>query len=407
MPMWAYIFVEYAVKMKMDVDTELISLRRKVNCHFAMSGKRQNVIGIGIFLLVLLSGCSTVAYVTRLGIGQAKVLLLSRSNEEVFKDHSVSQKTKDRIKFVLEVKQYAEEGIGLKRTGNYSRYFKVDSQGLLHVISACPKDSLNPYQWNFPIVGRMSYKGFFSLKEAQKERERLERAGFDTHMGRAWAYSTLGWFKDPIFSSMLDGTGAIIAQIVIHELTHTTIFIEDHLDFNEQMATFIGNQGAIDFFAARYGKDSPDYWNARNMFDDELIFGKFIEDVRESLRELYSSSLSRDRKLQLRERIFRKAKEDFRGLKVKFKTRLYFGFEDEALNNATLLSYWQYAGGLELFKGLHHSLHEDLRKVIAFLKEVERLRRDPRELVQRRLLGKNPGYSMDGDPEENSLPPVW
>ena len=359
-----------------------------MNRHFEMSGKRLHAIGIGIFLLVLLSGCSTVVYVTRLGLGQAKVLLFSRSNEEVFKDPSVSQNTKDRIKFVLEVKQYAEKEIGLKKTGNYSSYFKVDGQGLLYVISACPKDSLTPYQWNFPIVGRMSYKGFFSVKEVQKERERLERAGFDTYMGRALAYSTLGWFKDPIFSSVLDRTRAIVAQIVIHELTHTTLFIEDHLDFNEQMATFIGNQGAISFFSERYGKDSPDYWNARNMFDDELIFGKFIEDICESLRELYSSSLSRERKLQLRERIFQKVKEDFRGLKVKLKTRLYFGFEDEALNNATLLSYWQYIGGLELFKGLYRLLDEDLKKVITFLEEVERSGGDPRELVQRRLLSK-------------------
>jgi predicted aminopeptidase len=353
-----------------------------------MSGKRQYAIGIGIFLLIFLSGCSTATYVARLGIGQAKVLLFSRPNEAVFKDPSVSQETKDRIKFVLEVKQYAEEEIGLKRTGNYSRYFKVDSQGLLYVISACPKDSLTPYQWKFPIVGRMSYKGFFSLKEAQKERERLERGGFDTYMGKAWAYSTLGWFKDPIFSSVLDQTRAIVAQVTIHELTHTTLFIEDHLDFNEQMATFIGNQGAIDFFSERYGKDSPDYLNARNIFDDERIFGKFIENICESLRELYSSSLSRERKLELRERIFRKAKQDFRALKVKFRTRLYFGFEDEALNNATLLSYWQYIGGLELFKELYHLLDEDLKKVTAFLEQVERTEGDPRELVQRRLLGE-------------------
>ncbi len=253
------------------------------------------------------------------------------------------------------------------------------------MISACPRDSLNPYQWDFPIVGRMSYKGFFSLKEAQKEREKLERAGYDTYLRRAWAYSTLGWFKDPIFSSMLDQTRAITAQIVIHELTHTTLFIEDHLDFNEQMATFIGNQGAIEFFSERYGRDSPDYWNAHNILDDELILGKFIEDICGALRKLYSSGLSKEKKLELREGIFRKAKEDFQALKVKLKTRLYFGFEDEGLNNAVLLSYWQYIGELGLFKGLYHTLNEDLGKMITFLKEVERSGGDPRELVRRRV----------------------
>lgn len=351
---------------------------------------KQRTIAIGVFLLVSISGCSTAAYVTRLGFGQAKVLLFSRSNEAVLRDSSIRQETKDRIKFVLEVKQYAEEKVGLKKTENYSRYYKVNDKGLLHVLSACSKDSLLPYQWSFPVVGRMSYKGFFSLKEAEREREKLEEAGFDTCLRRAWAYSTLGWFKDPIFSSMLDQNKAIIAQIVIHELTHTTLFIEDHLDFNEQMATFVGDQGSIDFFSERYGKDSPNYLGARNIMDDDLIFGKFIDGICSDLRRLYSRDLSREKKLELRERIFLEAKECFRELQVKLKTPLFFVFQDEELNNAVLLSYWQYIGELELFKRLYSSLGDDLRKMIAFLKDVEKSGENPRELVERRLQKLNP-----------------
>ncbi len=366
------------------------SVQLKKGGYEPMRRIEQRAIAIGVFLLVSISGCSTAAYVTRLGFGQAKVLLFSRSNETVLRDSSISQETKDRIQFVLEVKQYAEEKVGLKKTGNYTRYYKVNGKGLLYVISACSKDSLFPYQWSFPIVGRMSYKGFFSLKEAEKEREMLEEAGFDTCLRRAWAYSTLGWFKDPIFSSILDQNKAIIAQIVIHELTHTTLFIEDHLDFNEQMATFVGDQGAIDFFSERYGKDSPDYLGARNIMDDDLIFGKFIDDICSDLRRLYSRDLPREKKLELRERIFLEAKERFRGLQAKLKTPLYLGFKDEELNNAILLSYWQYIGELELFKGLYKSLGEDLWKMIAFLKDVERSGEDPRELVERRLHRLNP-----------------
>ncbi len=350
----------------------------------------QRTIAIGFFLLLAVSGCSTAPYIARLGLGQAKVLLFSRSNEAVFRDPSISQETKDRIKFVLEVKRYAEQRVGLKKTGNYSRYYKVDGKGLLFVISACPKDSLIPYQWSFPIVGRMSYKGFFSLKEAEKEREKLEEAGFDTCLRRALAYSTLGWFKDPIFSSMLDLSKAITAQIVIHELTHTTLFIEDHLDFNEQMATFIGDQGALDFLSERYGRDSPEYLDASNILDDDLFFGKFIDGICSDLKRLYSRDLSRGKKLELRERIFLEAKERFRGLQMKLKTPLYYGFKDEELNNAVLRSYWQYIGGLELFKGLYNNQGEDLGKMILFLKDVERSGGDPRELVQRRLHGLSP-----------------
>jgi predicted aminopeptidase len=343
----------------------------------------QGAIGICIILLVCLSGCSTASYLARMGIGQAKVLLFSRPNKEVLKDAEVSQETKDRIKFVLEVKRYAEERIGLEKTGNYSKYFQVEDNGLLFVVSACPRDSLTPYQWTFPIVGKMSYKGFFRVEDAEKEREKLERAGFDTCVRRASAYSTLGWFKDPIFSTMLHGERAIIAQIVIHELTHATVFIKDYLDFNEQMATFIGNQGAIDFFSKCYGVDSTDYRIARFVLDDDLLFGTFVDGVCRDLRDLYARDISREEKLKLREGLFRKAKEDFRHLKVKLKTPLYQGFEHEGLNNANILSYWQYVGGLEPFKELHQALGDDLGRMVAFLKEVEKSGEDPRQLMQR------------------------
>lgn len=347
----------------------------------------QGAIGICVILLVYLSGCSTASYLTRMGIGQAKVLLFSRPNSEVLKDAEVSQEAKDRIKFVLEVKRYAEERIGLEKTGNYSKYFQVEDNDLLFVVSACPRDSLTPYQWTFPIVGKMSYKGFFRVEDANKEREKLERAGFDTCVRRASAYSTLGWFKDPIFSTMLHGERAIIAQIVIHELTHATVFIKDYFDFNEQMATFIGDQGAIDFFSERYGRDSEGYRDARNVLHDDLIVGKFIGDVCAHLRELYSRNVSRGKKLELREEIFGKAKGDFRGLKAQLKTPLYLGFEEERFNNAVLLSYWQYIGGLELFNEFYQVLNEDLGRMVAFLKEVEKSGKDPGVSVERLIKG--------------------
>jgi predicted aminopeptidase len=348
----------------------------------------KRTIAIGILLLVLLCGCSTAAYLTRLGYGQAKVLLLSRSNEVVFTDPSMSQETKDRIQFVLEVKQFAQEEIGLKKTESYSRYFEVDEGTLLYVISACPKDSLSPYKWRFPLVGKMSYKGFFNLDRAQKEREKLEREGFDTCVRRACAYSTLGWFKDPIYSTMLDQKRAIIAQIVIHELTHTTLFIKDHLDFNEQMATFMGDQGAIDFFSERSGRDSSDHRDASNVLHDDLVFGTFIDGLCTELQRLYGRDLTREKKLQLRKGIFREAKQGFRGLKAKLKTPLYLGFVDEELNNAVLLSYWQYIGQLELFNELHRRLGEDLGKMLAFLKDVERSGEDPWKSLRSRLHGQ-------------------
>ena len=156
----------------------------------------------------------------------------------------------------------------------------------------------NYYHWNFPITGKVTYKSFFTKEGALKEKRFLEGKGYDTFVQQAGAYSTLGWLKDPIFSSMLRWDEATLANLILHEMTHTTIYFKGQTDFNEQMATFVGNRGAIDFLTEKYGKGSIEVFEAIYNQEDDLLFSRWIDQACQRLSNFYAKEISRDEKIR-------------------------------------------------------------------------------------------------------------
>ena len=353
---------------------------------------------LAIFLAIAsvypLSGCSTSLYLAKLGWGQAKIAAHSRPNEHVLNDPSVEDSTKERIRLVLEAKAYGEEHMGLTKTSSYSRFYQVDGSPLLYVVSASPKDRLEPYEWWFPITGTVTAKGFFSRKDAIQEKEKLERKGFDVFVQGDQAYSTLGWLKDPIFSTMLDQDSAMIVNVVIHEMTHATVFFKDQLDFNEQIAFFVGGQGAVDFAGTKYGQASLTQKRAIGFVEDGILFARFMKDVCQRLNDLYDRPISMERKLREREAVFLQAKQDFIVLSGELKTDSYLGFEDLRLNNAVVLALGRYIVNIEQIQRVYESLGRDLERTVSFFKEMKKSRvKDPEEYVSQWLKERQGGSS--------------
>src|SRR4030042_6146319 len=156
-----------------------------------------------LFLLLSSMGCGNVLYLSRLGWHQSYITFHSVPVEELLRDEEAGPLTKEKLRFVQEVKRFGEERFGLRKTKNYSKFFEVKGP-VLHVITACEKDRLHLYSWDFPIVGKVTYKSFFRADEALKEKDLLDRKGYDTFLQQAAAYRPLGWLKDPIFSSLLE-----------------------------------------------------------------------------------------------------------------------------------------------------------------------------------------------------------
>ncbi|MBP1695648.1 MAG: aminopeptidase [Deltaproteobacteria bacterium] len=322
------------------------------------------------FMPFSLMGCGDLLYLSKLGWHQSSISFHSVPVQEVLDKKELGHEAKKRIHFIQEVKRYGEEKLGLRRTNSYSRYFEVKGP-VLHIITASEKDRLRLYRWDFPITGKVTYKGFFTREDILKEKGSLEAKGYDTFVQQAGAYSTLGWLKDPIFSSMLQQDESTLANLILHEMTHATIYFKGQTDLNEQIATFVGNQGAIDFLTEKYGKESEEVVEAIHCQEDDLLFSRWIDQACQELSDFYAKEASRDERLKGREGLFHRLKEDFKGMMVSFKTESYKNFEKVDINNAVLLAYRRYIHRLESFQILYEQSGRDTRKVVEYFKAIQ------------------------------------
>lgn len=254
-------------------------------------------------LLLTLSLCG--CYLLKQAGGQLDILLHSRPVDEMIADPSVPESTRDRLRLIAEIKGFGEREMALTPSSNYTTFYDTAGRPITYVVTACPKDSFRPHTWWFPIVGEVPYKGFFSRDDAVAEARALREEGLDVSIGPAAAYSTLGYFRDPVLSTMLDYPDEHLASLILHELTHGTIYLPGGTDFNEGLASFVGWQGALEFARRRRGPGSVEYDRTVRAFAQEQSRDERALTLFEALNQLYGSAATAAEKLAERERIFR------------------------------------------------------------------------------------------------------
>ncbi len=333
-------------------------------------------------IVILLTGCGNLLYLSKLGWHQSFIMYHSVPVEEILKDENTRAPLKEKIGFIQEVKDYGEKKLGLRKTKSYSTFFE-DKGPILYVVTACEKDRLQPYTWNFPITGRVTYKSFFTKEGVLKEKQFLENKGLDTFVQQAAAYSTLGRLKDPIFASMMKWDRVILANLILHETSHATIYLKGETDFNEQLATFIGNRGTIEFLTEKYGMGSKEVGEAIDIQEDDRLFSGWIGQVFQRLSAYYGKEIPREEKLRGREEIFRSVREEFKEIRVQFKTDCYKNFNGLDLNNAVLWAYRRYIHRLEKFETIYERLGRNLGKVVELFKEIKASGEEPSSFLER------------------------
>jgi predicted aminopeptidase len=342
-----------------------------------------------ILWLTILTGCGNLSYLSKLGWNQGKIIAGSVPVEEALQDKHLSPEDKEKIDLIQAVKCYGEEKMGLKRTNSYSKVFETKGP-ILYVVTASEKDCLKLLAWDFPIIGQVTYKGFFSEEDAWKEKLMLDRKGYDTFLRPAGAYSTLGWLNDPIFSPMLKWSDVGLTEVILHEMAHNTLYFKGSTGFNEQLATFIGNRGTIDFLKEKHGAGSKEVVKAIQMQEDDLLFSAWIDQACQRMSDFYAQDISRDQKLKGRDRVFQSIQEEFERLKSRFKTGSFEDFSQLQLNNAILLAHHQYMHRLEKFDLLYEDLGKDLRKMVKFFEEIETRGEDPSIYLEKKVTGFPP-----------------
>ncbi len=237
-------------------------------------------------VVLLAAAMPTGRYIARAAAAEASILARRRPIPELIADPRTPPATRDKLALVLEARQFAEDSLGLRAGDSYTQFTQLDSDTLVLVVSAAYRDRLARKGWWFPIVGRVPYKGFFDPADAAREGERLTRDGFDVNIRPASAFSTLGWFNDPLLSTTLRSDSLRLVDTVIHELLHSTYYAAGAAVFNESFANFVGARGAQRFFAARGDTAAVARLQAR--WHDQKLMGRVWTDAYSAVESAFA-----------------------------------------------------------------------------------------------------------------------
>jgi len=322
-------------------------------------------------LVIVVWNWSLIWYGLNQGAGQLNIIWNARPISEVMADPQFPDSLKQKLNLISEVRQYAIDSLGLKDTDNYTTLYDQKGEEIMWVIQACEPFKLEPKRWDFPIVGTVPYKGFFDKEKAKKEKDKLEAEGYDVNVSNPGGWSTLGWFKDPILSDMLTRHEGDLASLIIHEMVHATLWVRDSVDFNENLASFIGDTAAYQFLQHKYGMESKEYTTYLYQDQDYRQFSKYILRASAKLDTFYqrlNAALPLEEKKKRKEAFIKDIVLNMDTLQLKLRKKPSARFEKRLPNNAYFMNYRHYQSRQMDFKQeFDKGFQGDLKAYIKFL----------------------------------------
>jgi predicted aminopeptidase len=349
-----------------------------------------------LLLLLLLVGCVSACneelrYLLQQAPGQIAILLHREKIATMLENPDLDPEARRKLELVLDVKRYAEDRIGLVHNQNYSVYTQIDRDAVVYTLSACPPLSFQAKTWKFPVVGEAPYLGFFKKADGEKKKARLEAEGYDVYLRPAGAYSMLGIASDPIYSPLLKLNDAELANLVVHELSHATIWVPGQVEFDESVALFIGNEGSLEYLEKRFGADADPVRYALGANEDDKTFSVFLSGLYQELDQLYQSDLSDAGKLERKAEIIAAGRRRFREeVLPRMKTDDYRRFPESVLNNASILQRKLYYKDVSLYYRVFDAHHRELRATVDFFKEIAKPGGDVEAAVRQWLDQRQP-----------------
>jgi predicted aminopeptidase len=314
-----------------------------------------------------------VLYGIEQGIGQAKIVLQAEPVDVVLKDPTFPDSLKKKIILIEEIKKFAFDSIGIKKSDNYSSIYNQHGKPILWVLTASEQFALKAKEWSFPFLGAVSYKGFFNYQKGLAEQQELINQGYDTDYDVVSGWSTLGWFNDPVLSNMLLKKEGNLANLIIHELTHGTIYVKSSVEFNENLASFIGDKGAEEFLNLKFGKNSLQYIQyEQGKFDMALYSGHILMGAKklDSLYKSFSVNTTVTLKKRLKKQLIEQIIESANALPFYKKNRFSKLFaKDRMPNNAFFIDYKRYMSKQDQFElEYKNRFHGNLKNYLNYLK---------------------------------------
>jgi predicted aminopeptidase len=331
-----------------------------------------------IFIIVvgaLVAGASTawvasddVRYLARAGLEEIHILQSRESIAALVADSGTPPDLRRSLSLVLEARDFADS-LGLDAAATYTTYSDIGRDTLLLVLQASPRDCLCPYVWKWPIVGRMPYKGFFDVEAAQREANRLADRGYDIYLRPSGAFSTLGWFEDPLLSTALSEDPVELVATVFHEIAHNSLYVKSATPFNESFAQMMGYRSAERFYQAR--GDSAAARRAADRWHDEQIFGGFYMELTGRLQVLYAQKLDSTAVDSGRAAEGSWARAQLEGpVRDSIRTFRIRSVPDQPVNNARLIGATIYRSNLDQFELFFQQHGGDVTRTLRALQQL-------------------------------------
>jgi len=336
---------------------------------------------VPVLALVLLSGCSSVSYYSQLAEGQLQLLRARQPVEQVLRDPATDPVLRERLERAEKARVFASDVLKLPDNRSYRVYADLGRPYVVWNVFATPELSLQPITHCFPIAGCVAYRGYYRQGAARGAAALMRQQGLDVYVGGVEAYSTLGWFDDPLLSSMLGWGDERLASLIFHELAHQRFYVKDDTEFNESFATFVEQQGTWQWRAARglaaVGEDT-------SLQREQFI--QLVLDSRERLQQLYAGQLSDAAKRAAKQAEFARLRDEYRQLRDGqwAGDKRYDAWIYAPMSNAKLLPFGLYDQWVPAFAALFQQVGGDWSQ---FYQAVEKLGKLP--LAQRKAeLGK-------------------
>ncbi|ARB30378.1 aminopeptidase [Pseudomonas tolaasii] len=335
-------------------------------------------------LAVLLSGCSSVNYYSQLASGQWQLLRAREPVAQVIADPSRPQALRDHLVQSQKARTFASEHLHLPDNQSYRLYADIGRPYVVWNVFATQEFSLSPETHCFPIAGCVAYRGYYNQGAARGEAALLKQRGMDVSIGGVEAYSTLGWFNDPIMSSMMNWGDERLATLIFHELAHQRFYVKDDTEFNESYANFVEQEGTRQWRAAR---GLPPMSDAALQQRDQFI--RLILDTRKRLETLYAQPLAADVMRQAKAAEFERLRSEYRQMRDRQwgGDKRYDVWINQPMNNARLLPFGLYDRWVPAFAALFRQVDGDWVKFFAAVEKMGGLPVAQRKAALRQLEG--------------------
>ena len=330
---------------------------------------------MSIFPMALLSRCQSVDYYGQAIKGQYRILQNRQPINRIIDDPQTPPFLRKKLAYVLEVRRFARDALQLPVGDNFLTYVDLKRKFVAWNVFAAPVLSLVPKTWCYPLVGCAAYRGYFSQADARRYAEALSRQGYDVYVGGVSAYSTLGWFNDPILSNFMRLSDCRLAALIFHELAHRIFYVADDTTFNESFATTVEQEGL-----RRWQKVRDNTHPCRQYGEPQRRqhrFSQLILKYRHYLQRLYATNLPAAEKKVRKRRVFQQLRHEYEMLKKKHKQlAVYDHWMQQPLNNAQIISVAAYHDLVPAFENLLAALGGNLP---AFYRTCRQLAEKPKK----------------------------